>query len=169
MNQKLIDQYVGKQYGDLTITSLHKYRADGDYYKPVRLYAMCECSCGGVSFTPVCNLKSGHAKSCGCKHSENAHSIIHGHRTGGKPSPTYTSWTKMIQRCTNPHEENYYRYGGAGITVCESWRDNFVNFLNDMGERLEGTTIDRIDPYGNYEPSNCRWATPKEQKANQRK
>jgi len=76
----------------------------------------------------------------------------------------------MIQRCTNPKREDFERYGAAGITVCRRWkgRGGFVNFLQDMGERPEGTTLDRINSKGNYEPGNCRWATLEVQIANRR-
>jgi hypothetical protein len=74
----------------------------------------------------------------------------------------------MRQRCRNPRHENYPLYGGRGVRVCERW-DSFDNFLADMGERLDGMTLDRIDPFGNYEPSNCRWATKSEQRVNIRK
>jgi len=91
-----------------------------------------------------------------------------GCRHGHYGSPTYVSWKKMKQRCSDPNDVGHPRYGGRGITVCERWLgpDGFVNFLADMGERPEGKTLDRIDPDGNYEPGNCRWATPKEQRAN---
>jgi hypothetical protein len=73
----------------------------------------------------------------------------------------------MRTRCENPKATKYAIYGGRGITVCARW-DSFENFLTDMGERPEGLTLDRIDVNGNYEPGNCRWATAKEQRANQR-
>ncbi len=79
---------------------------------------------------------------------------------------THKSWDHMIQRCTNPNHVKYPRYGGRGITVCDRWR-KFSNFLDDMGERPERMTIDRINNDGNYEPSNCRWATMSQQIKNQ--
>ncbi len=92
----------------------------------------------------------------------------HGHSPrNGKPSLTYNSWAHMKNRCQNPNYSEYKYYGGRGIKVCERWQD-FTNFLADMGERSEGLTLDRINNSKGYEPGNCRWVTPKEQRQNQR-
>lgn len=92
----------------------------------------------------------------------------HGHR-GRKEqmcSATYSTWTAMLARCSNEKNDNYHLYGGAGISVCSEWRDSFIKFLEDMGERPRGKTIDRIDPSLGYFKDNCRWATNKEQARN---
>lgn len=80
--------------------------------------------------------------------------------------PMYQGWQQMILRCHDPKNSIYPRYGARGITVCQRWRDDFQNFLADMGERPEGMTLDRIDPHGSYEPGNCRWADSKTQRRN---
>jgi len=78
----------------------------------------------------------------------------------------YRAWAAMNNRCYNPNNSSYERYGARGVTVCDRWRADFSAFLTDMGERPDSMTLDRIDPAGAYAPGNCRWATPKQQRAN---
>ncbi|MFC4727114.1 hypothetical protein [Coralloluteibacterium thermophilus] len=92
-------------------------------------------------------------------------SVIHGHKRRRKQTPTYTSWNAMLARCQRPSCPSYQWYGGAGVRVCDRWQV-FANFLADMGERPEGTTLDRIDNSRGYEPGNCRWSTPRQQSQN---
>lgn len=84
-------------------------------------------------------------------------------------SPTYKAWAGMIERCSNPRRQGYENYGGRGIAVCARWRNSFLAFVRDMGERPEALSLDRFpNNDGNYEPGNCRWATREEQNRNKR-
>lgn len=83
--------------------------------------------------------------------------------------PLWVTYVQMKQRCLNEKNKNFHRYGGRGIKMCDRWLESFWNFVDDMGERPEGHTLDRIDNDGNYEPSNCKWSTYKEQNNNKGK
>lgn len=126
-------------------------------------YYRCVCDCGKVKFVQHVNLRI--AKSCGCYRTELLRTVNIRH--GMKKTPTWRSWNAMRYRCRNEKSRDYSRYGGRGIVICDRW-DVFENFLADMGERPDGTTLDRQNVNGHYEPGNCRWATPVEQSNNKR-
>lgn len=125
---------------------------------------LARCTCGTEKRVRARHIETG--ASIGCRRCAET---VHGHaKVNGRSSPTYTSYVKMIDRCTNPKNDAWHNYGGRGIVVCQRWLDSFENFLADMGVRPPGTSIDRIDNSGHYEPGNCRWATVAEQRHNMR-
>lgn len=128
----------------------------------------CACDCGGNKAVTTRDLKAGFVKSCGCLQRENGKRAAKSRvKHGMAGTPTYESWKAMRNRCSNPKNDSYPWYGGRGIRVCERWQ-SFDAFFADMGERPDGQTIDRIDPDGDYTPTNCRWATLGEQYASRR-
>jgi hypothetical protein len=125
------------------------------------------CDCGTETVSQASNLRSGGAQSCGCARATGlrARNTTHG-MSDQRP---YKVWANMIARCTDPKHTRWPYYGARGIGVCDEWRTSFEAFWRDMGPSYHpGLSIDRIDNDGDYEPGNCRWATAKEQRANQR-
>jgi hypothetical protein len=167
----VISDLTNQRFGRLTVLS----KAGRDKWGQVLWN--CKCDCNGYVVVTGGNLRNRKEKnSCGCVKAERFRKTYrkHGHTRqwldNGKVrvSPEYRSWQGMKKRCLDKNHVYYKNYGGRGIKICDRWVTSFENFLSDMGSRPPKTTLDRINPNGDYEPSNCQWATWQVQARNKR-
>jgi hypothetical protein len=154
---------IGKKYGRLVVIA----KSPRSWKK--KTYWECLCDCGKVCAPRSDALSSGASQSCGCRQKEIAKKLGGWNASNrANRTTTYSAWQHMKSRCSNPKNPDFKHYGGRGIEVCSRWLNSFESFLNDMGKRPEGLSLDRKNTNGGYSPENCRWATAVEQNRNRR-
>lgn len=137
---------------------------DTQIIKNNKVYVLCRCKCGVEKEVILKNIKTGRSMSCGCVGKSKL--LKRNTKHGKRFTKEWRAWQAMKNRCYNKKLAHYKNYGGRGIEVCDEWLNNFEAFYKHVGNSPKGTSLDRIDNNGNYEPGNVRWATKKEQAQN---
>lgn len=150
---------IGERYGKLTVVDV--------VFGSGKPKFGCICECGKNYVGSAADISNGHTSSCGCLKVETT--ILRNTSHNLSRTSEYVVWQAVKSRCLNIKTKSYNDYGGRGIKVCDRWLESFENFIEDMGERPEGMTIDRINPNGDYNKANCRWVDRPMQGFNQRK
>ena len=149
---------AGSRFGSLVVGKLVTGPSPGAYYE-------CLCDCGKVTVAQGSAMRTGNKTSCGCRLAQRQ--SARKYQIGSSSDPEYFAWRAAISRCGNPKNAKWSLYGGRGIRVCSRWLESYDAFIADMGRRPSAAhSLDRIDGNGDYEPSNCRWATSDEQNNN---
>ena len=158
-SQRLTIDLTGKRFGRLTVVSRNGSKNNSATWN-------CKCDCGNDCVITHRELVSGDTKSCGCIRKERNNNTRHGKRY----TKMYKVWLGIKQRCNDVNCKAYRYYGKLGVIICNEWSNDFMNFYNwaMANGYKEGLSIDRINPFGNYEPSNCRWIPSSEQAKNKR-
>lgn len=154
---------TGKTFGSLTVIS----RSENGKHRRTRW--LCKCKCGKTVTCDSSALTSGAKTHCGCQRKK-IQKKIKTEMHNGSRTRLYRIWAQMRDRCSNPSSTSYQWYGAKGVEVCDEWREAFNPFRDWALSNgyAEGLSIDRMNPFGNYEPSNCRWITLSEQAYNKR-
>lgn len=157
---------VGQRYGRLVVVEwVARIRKKWKNSNATVLFWLCRCDCGTETLVMSGNLRKNHSTSCGCKRDESGRRQLTKHGAYGKPE--YLPWRSMINRCRNPKDNAYPKYGAKGIVVCDEWVESFDAFFEAVGPRPSPDhSLDRIEAKKGYVPGNVRWATPLQQARN---
>ena len=156
---------VGCRYGKLVVLNTFLFKEKSGQNS---LRAICLCDCGKKKTVRVFSIKNGNTTSCGCFRFKLARNPRKARSPHEAKELLKAIWYSMKHRCSKPNSPRFHYYGGRGIQVCQRWQDSFEDFVEDMGPKPKGYSIDRIDNDKGYSPENCKWSSSAEQQRNKR-